>query len=36
GNPEEDLKDYAIIDSGCSGSIIEDQLQVDVSILEED
>ncbi|GJX85195.1 hypothetical protein Tco_0335969, partial [Tanacetum coccineum] len=20
GNPEEDLKDYAIIDSGCSGS----------------
>ncbi|GKG15531.1 hypothetical protein Tco_0357854, partial [Tanacetum coccineum] len=21
GNPEEDLKDYAIIDSGCSGSM---------------
>ncbi|GJR46070.1 putative ribonuclease H-like domain-containing protein [Tanacetum coccineum] len=25
GNPEEDLKDYAIIDSGCSGSMIGDK-----------
>ncbi|GJU07417.1 putative ribonuclease H-like domain-containing protein [Tanacetum coccineum] len=27
GNPEEDLKDYAIIDSGCSGSMTGDQGQ---------
>ncbi|GKF59012.1 hypothetical protein Tco_0175798 [Tanacetum coccineum] len=25
GNPEEDLKDYAIIDSGCSGSMTGDK-----------
>ncbi|GJY28785.1 hypothetical protein Tco_0404552 [Tanacetum coccineum] len=25
GNPEEDLKDYAIIDSGCSGSMTRDK-----------
>ncbi|GKG38400.1 hypothetical protein Tco_0460112, partial [Tanacetum coccineum] len=24
-NPEEDLKDYAIIDSGCSGSMTGDK-----------
>ncbi|GJT30682.1 hypothetical protein Tco_0465632 [Tanacetum coccineum] len=27
GNPEEDLKDYAIIDSGCSGSMTGDKSQ---------
>ncbi|GKG17024.1 hypothetical protein Tco_0361981, partial [Tanacetum coccineum] len=25
GNPEEDLKDYAIINSGCSGSMTGDK-----------
>ncbi|GKG64192.1 hypothetical protein Tco_0651293, partial [Tanacetum coccineum] len=44
GNPEEDLKDYAIIDSGCSGSMTGDkdklsdfkEFKEDVNILAED
>ncbi|GKF61131.1 hypothetical protein Tco_0181185 [Tanacetum coccineum] len=32
GNPEEDLKDYAIIDSGCSGSGVADYNNMDPTI----
>ncbi|GJT64354.1 hypothetical protein Tco_1015834 [Tanacetum coccineum] len=34
GNPEEDLKDYAIIDSGCSGSMTGDKNNLSDSRLQ--
>ncbi|GJT77445.1 hypothetical protein Tco_1044170 [Tanacetum coccineum] len=35
GNPEEDLKDYAIIDSGCSGSMTGDNDKLSLSDFKE-
>ncbi|GJX62198.1 hypothetical protein Tco_0295098 [Tanacetum coccineum] len=36
GNPEEDLKDYAIIDSGCSGTTFKGRIACKVWTLKED
>ncbi|GJT06179.1 putative ribonuclease H-like domain-containing protein [Tanacetum coccineum] len=36
GNPEEDLKDYAIIDSGCSGRSVLSYLDQSLRIVDED
>ncbi|GKA39967.1 hypothetical protein Tco_0732560, partial [Tanacetum coccineum] len=36
GNPEEELKDHAIIDSGCSGTTFKGRIACKVWTLKED